>query len=140
MAPVVVLAAAKVSRILVVVLTAAVAVVVPALEAAPRRQTQVQHQALAAVAKAILVVADKILRILHRHQNLALLTLTLALAAILAAILAAALAVPVVAMTVLAPLEGGIRRRIMGRRLPRLAADYTYRSTNSCIIKVFYAL
>ena len=138
MAPVVVLAAAKVSRILVVVLTAAVAVVVPALEAAPRRQTQVQHQALAAVAKAILVVADKILRILHRHQNLALLTLTLTLA--LAAILAAALAVPVVAMTVLAPLEGGIRRRIMGRRLPRLAADYTYRSTNSCIIKVFYAL
>ena len=136
MAPVVVLAAAKVSRILVVVLTAAVAVVVPALEAAPRRQTQVQHQALAAVAKAILVVADKILRILHRHQNLALLSLTLALAAILAA----ALAVPVVAMTVLAPLEGGIRRRIMGRRLPRLAADYTYRSTNSCIIKVFYAL
>lgn len=136
MAPVVVLAAAKVSRILVVVLTAAAAVVVPALEAAPHHQTQVQHQALAAVAKAILVVADKILRILHRHQNLALLTLTLALAAILAA----ALAVPVVAMTVLAPLEGGIRRRIMGRRLPRLAADYTYRSTNSCIIKVFYAL
>ena len=136
MALAVVLATAKVSRILVVVLTAAAAVVVPALEAAPRRQTQVQHQALAAVAKAILVVADKILRILHRHQNLALLTLTLALAAILAA----ALAVPVVAMTVLAPLEGGIRRRIMGRRLPRLAAGYTYRSTNSCIIKVFYAL
>lgn len=134
MALAVVLATAKASRILVVVLTAAV--VVPALEAAPRRQTQVQHQALAAVAKAILVVADKILRILHRHQNLALLTLTLALAAILAA----ALAIPVVAMTVLAPLEGGIRRRIMGRRLPRLAADYTYRSTNSCIIKVFYAL
>ena len=134
MALAVVLATAKASRILVVVLTAAV--VVPALEAAPRRQTQVQHQALAAVAKAILVVADKILRILHRHQNLALLTLTLAIAAILAA----ALAIPVVAMTVLAPLEGGIRRRIMGRRLPRLAADYTYRSTNSCIIKVFYAL
>ena len=138
MALAVVLATAKASRILVVVLTAAAAaaVVVPALEAAPHHQTQVQHQALAAVAKAILVVADKILRILHRHQNLALLTLTLALAAILAA----ALAVPVVAMTVLAPLEGGIRRRIMGRRLPRLAADYTYRSTNSCIIKVFYAL
>lgn len=130
----VVLATAKASRILVVVLTAAAAVVVPALEAAPHRQTQVQHQDLAAVAKAILVVADKILRILHRHQNLALLTLTLTLA--LAAILAAALAVPVVAMTVLAPLEGGDTTT----HNARLAADYTYRSTNSCIIKVFYAL